>query len=368
MPRRSASRPSETILSRLAACRVKIQQKSVDGYLITSRVDQYYLTGFDGEDGATLVLPGHVYLFTDGRFLEEAAAVPWARTVIRKQGLTAEIARVLRRHRVGRLGFQPEVMTVQTHAAMRKALRPAKLVALPHLASGLRMRKDPTEVACIEKAIHVAQDAYRATLRRLRIGWTEKALAACLQHEMIRRGAEAPSFPIIVAEGSNAARPHAVPGDRKIRRGSAVLIDWGATVAHYRSDLTRVVFIRKIPPRFRRMYEQVLAAQEAGIAAIGPGVRMCDVDGAARRRLRKAGMDKAFSHSLGHGLGMDIHEAPRLARQAKENLEPGMVVTVEPGVYYAGIGGVRIEDVVLVTDTGHRVLSSLPKDLDSAVI
>jgi Xaa-Pro aminopeptidase len=197
---------------------------------------------------------------------------------------------------------------------------------------------------------------------------TERELAAELGHEMARLGATEPSFPIIVAEGANAAFPHAVPGDRRLREGSAVLIDWGATVDHYRSDLTRVIFIRRIPPRFRRMYLSVLAAQREGIAAIKPGVRMCDVDGKARRVLKRAGMGRQFSHGLGHGIGLDIHEAPRLSAREKEPLEAGMVVTVEPGVYLPGIGGIRIEDDVLVTDTGQRALTSLPTEIDEMVV
>lgn len=368
MPNRT--RQPETALSaRLTACREKIQDFRVEGYLLTSRTDQYYLTHFDGEDGAALVLPKEVWLITDGRFKDEAAQhAPWARALVRSGSLTEAIARLCRKHRIARLGFQPEAMTVDLHAKLRKVIKPTRLVPLPPLIRQLRLHKDQTEIAALERAADIAQEAFRRATRRIRLGMTESELAADLQHEMLRLGATSASFPIIIAEGQNAAFPHAVPGGRRIRAGSAVLIDWGATVDHYRSDLTRVVFIRRIPPRIGRLYTHVLAAQEAAIAALAPGKRMCDVDAVARNLLKRARLDRAFSHGLGHGLGLDIHEAPRLSKKVKDRLEPGMVVTVEPGVYLPGLGGIRIEDDVLITPGGCRVLTSLTKALDDMVL
>lgn len=368
MPPRALPRPPDPLDDRLASCRARIQRKSVDGYLVTNRADQAYLTGFDGEDGAALILPKKIYLLTDGRFQAEARETRWAVPVFRKGNLPDALRPILNRHRVRRLGFQPEAMSVATHVALSKAIRPIRTVGINHLVPELRMTKDVREVASIEKACRVAEDAFKAVLRGLKPGMTERQIAADLQHEMIRGGATEASFPIIVAEGPHSAKPHAVPGARKIKTGSAVLIDWGATVEGYRSDLTRVVFIRRIPPRFRKMYTCVLEAQEAAIRAIRPGARMCDVDAAARNVLKKAKMDRYFTHGLGHGLGRDIHEAPRLSRNETRPLAAGMVVTVEPGVYRAGLGGVRIEDDVLVTERGCRVLSRLSKRLDDMVL
>lgn len=361
--------PDSALTARLSACRKKIQDSGVDGYLLTSRTDQYYLTHFDGEDGAALVLPHQVWLITDGRFKDEAAQhAPWAKALIRNGSLVEAIAQLAKKHRLARLGFQPEAMTVELHAKLRKALKKTRLVPLPPVIRQLRLYKDETEIAELERAADVAQEAFRKVTRRIKLGMTESELAADLQHEMLRLGATGASFPIIIAEGENAAFPHAVPGQRKIKAGSAVLIDWGATVNHYRSDLTRVVFIRRIPPRMGRLYTHVLAAQEAAIAALAPGKRMCDVDAVARNILKRARLDRAFSHGLGHGLGLDIHEAPRLSKKVKDRLEPGMVVTVEPGVYLPGVGGIRIEDDVLMTPGGCRVLTSLPKALDAMVL
>ncbi|MEP0842486.1 MAG: aminopeptidase P family protein, partial [Phycisphaerae bacterium] len=354
--------PSPFLLSRLAACRAKIQEKHVAGYLVTSRADQYYLTGFDGEDGAALILPERVHLLTDGRFKDVVRRdAPWARAWVRMGPLAEQLGRLVRKLRLKTVGFQPAALTVAALNDFRKAVRPARLVPMPPIVRELRAIKDRSEVSAIERAIRVAEEAFGALLRRIRIGWTERRIAAELLAEMLRRGAAGPSFPIIVAEGPNSALPHARPGDRRVRAGSVLLIDWGAVVDHYRSDLTRVVFIRRIPPRFRRMYGQVLEAQEAAIRAIRPGVPMSAVDAAARRRLQKAGLARYFTHSTGHGLGLDIHEPPRVAVKIDEPLQAGMVITIEPGVYLPGVGGVRIEDDVLVTPQGGRVLTRVPK-------
>ncbi|UCD28383.1 MAG: aminopeptidase P family protein, partial [Planctomycetota bacterium] len=200
------------IANRLRSCRKRIQQKLVNGYLITNWADQFYMTGFNGTDGAALILPRQVYLLTDGRFEEEAeVSTPWARSVIRQGPLPETLAKIVKRHRIQRLGFQPEYLTVGTLAKLRRVLRPARMVALPSVVGQLRLIKDDSEVTAIKKAIRVAESAFRAVLRRIRLGITERQLAALLQHEMLDRGAEEASFPIIVAAGANSSRPHAQP-------------------------------------------------------------------------------------------------------------------------------------------------------------
>ncbi len=364
-----SSQPPVAINRRIQSCQEKIRLSGLDAFLVTNRVDQFYLTEFDGEDGAALVLPSRVYLLTDGRFAEEAErTAPWATAVVRTGSLKDSLAKLTRRHRIRKLGFQPEHVSVAALGDLRKAVGPTKLKPLPRAVSSLRLTKDKPEVAAIREAIRIAETAFRTVVRRMRLGMTELDIAANLLFQMTRLGARGASFPIIVAEGPNSSLPHAKPGGRRIGAGSALLIDWGAVVDGYCSDLTRVVFVRRIPPRFRRMYENVLAAQLEAIRAIRAGVRMCDVDAKARHLLAKRGMGRRFTHGLGHGLGLDIHEAPRLAKKVTDRLELGMVVTVEPGVYFPGIGGVRIEDDVLVTEAGARVLTSLPKELDAMVV
>ncbi|NLX12439.1 MAG: aminopeptidase P family protein [Phycisphaerales bacterium] len=356
------------IAARLKICRAGMESAGLDGYLVTARADQYYLTGFDGEDGAALILPKTVYLLTDGRFEEEAGLVAaWARAIVRRAGLPEVIGKVARKHRLKRLGFQSEALTVRGHTAIRQALGTTKLRPAPPLTREQRQIKDEIELAAMRKAIAVAEGAFKAAVKRLRPGMTEREWAALLLHEMLRRGAEGAAFPTIVAEGANSSLPHARPGNRKIERGSAVLVDWGALVDHYRSDLTRMIYVRRIPPRFRVMHEQVLAAQQAALEALRTGVRMSDVDARARQSLRLAGLAQRFTHSLGHGLGLDVHEEPRLAPRCRESLKTGMLVTVEPGVYVPGVGGVRIEDDVRVTEAGAELLSTLERSPEAFV-
>ncbi|MGB2985984.1 MAG: M24 family metallopeptidase, partial [Phycisphaerae bacterium] len=189
-----------------------------------------------------------------------------------------------------------------------------------------------------------------------------------LEYEMKKRGSSEPAFTTICAEGPNAALPHAYPGKRKVKLGGAILLDWGARIDGYCSDLTRMIFVGSIPRKLGEVYRIVLEAQMRAIAGIRPGERMCDVDAIARNFIAEAGYADEFNHGLGHGLGMEVHEAPALSWRSKEKLEAGMVVTVEPGIYLSGVGGVRIEDDVIVTPTGCRVLSRLSKKLEDAVI
>lgn len=369
MAHSSAQKTPPVLAERLKRLCAKIQQKQAGGYLVCNPQDQYYLTGFDGEDGAVLVLPRAVYLLTDGRFAEAAEQqAPWARAIIRKESISAALAKLMRKHRVDKLAFDPDSLYYGQHTAIRKAISPTRLVPAPSLLSEMRLLKDESEIQAIERAAVVAEQAFSAAVQNIRLGMTEQQLAANILHEMLDRGASDASFPIIVAEGPNSSLPHARPGSRQIKAGSMVLIDWGATVDHYRSDLTRVIFIRRIPPRFKRVYQAVLDAQLQAIDAIRPGKPLRDVDAVARKCLKKAGLEKKFTHGLGHGIGLDIHEQPALGPRGKRLLEPGMVITIEPGVYLPGVGGVRIEDDLLVTEQGGRLLSGLSKSLESMII
>jgi Xaa-Pro aminopeptidase len=218
------------------------------------------------------------------------------------------------------------------------------------------------------KALRIAEQAFLAMRETIRVGQTELQMAGRLEYEMKIRGAAMPAFPTICAEGPNSALPHAHPGTRKVKKRSAILFDWGARYRGYNSDLTRMVFVDSIPPKFREIYDIALEAQMAAIEAIQPGRRMCDIDAVARNRIKKAGFGEAFSHGLGHGLGLNVHESPALSWRSEQELEPGMLVTVEPGIYLPGVGGVRIEDDVLVTENGRRVLSRLSKKLADQIV
>ncbi len=355
-------RPPPVIQERLRRCRQLMHRHSLGAYLVTARADQIYLTGFDGEDGAALITAGGVTLVTDGRFGEVLnRQAPWADVVLRRGPLEDAVAQAIRSRRPRTVGVQANRLPLQLYQSLQQRCRPIRLTAAPPLVDGLRLTKDPTELRKIRKAIRIAEAAFAATRGEIRVGMTESEVAACLEYEMKRRGASGPSFETIVAEGPNAALPHARPGKRCIKDGSLLLIDWGAVCDHYCSDLTRVLFVGKIRPRLKRLYQIVLEAQEKALAAIAPGKRVCDIDKAARDHITAAGYGPAFIHGLGHGIGLDIHEEPRLKYGLQDRLEVGMVVTVEPGIYIAGSAGIRIEDDVLVTARGHQILTGVPK-------
>jgi len=341
----------------------------VSAYLITQHQDYSYLTGFSGEDSAILLMPRAVHVISDSRFDEVIGEeIPWAKKHLRKMLLTDEVGKICGKLKLDRLAVQADGLTVETFDTLKKKVKPTNLAKAPAIVNGMRKIKDDEELVALHKAIVVAQEAFVATCASIAIGQTERELAARLEYEMRLRGAAGRSFETIVAEGANASHPHAHAGDRRVEAGSAILFDWGAKVGVYCSDLTRCVFMGRIPPPLEEVYKVVLDAQLAAIDAIRPGARMCDVDAVARKKITSAGYGKQFGHGLGHGLGIDVHEPPSLSWRSDEELAAGMVVTVEPGVYLPGVGGIRIEDDVVVTAEGCRVLSDLKKDLSSAVL
>ena len=369
MKKSHAMKPSALVAGRLSRCRVEMKRNKVGAYLITNPSDYFYLLGFTGEDSAVLVLPGAVHVISDGRFDEVInQECPWTTRWMRKGNLNSEVANVCKALKLKKLAIQPEKVTLADHDEMRKLAKATKLVHGPSLVTRMRKIKDASELKIMDHALRVAEESFQVVRESIRIGDTELELAARIEYEMKRRGALRPSFPTICAEGANAALPHAHPGERKVKMGSAILLDWGARVGHYCSDLTRVLFVGSIPRELGKVYAIVLEAQELAIAAIKPGVKMCDVDAVARNFIAASGYEKAFNHGLGHGVGIDIHEAPSLSWRSAEPLVEGMVVTVEPGIYMHGVGGVRIEDDVLVTKRGCRILSRLDKSFEGAVI
>jgi len=356
-----ATRPPEPYSIRIKELRSEIQRRRLDAYFVQDRMDQYWLTGFTGEDGGVLVTPRQIVLLTDGRFDEAADhEAPWARKVLRKKRGPEATVRELRRLRVRRVGFNGGHMTVSDFNALRKLGRPIRLVPIPSPIQPRRAVKTPAEVARIRQAVVVAEQAFEAVRKWLRPGLTEREIAARLAYEMQQRGAQGEAFPSIVAVGPNSSLPHYEPGDRRLTETEPLLVDWGARVDWYGSDLTRVVWLGSIPAQLRKVFDVVREAQARGIEAVRPGVRAAAVDRAARQVIDKAGFGKRFNHALGHGIGLVGHEAPRLGKLSTDVLEPGMVVTIEPGIYLPGVGGVRLEDDVLVTETGHEVLSTLP--------
>jgi Xaa-Pro aminopeptidase len=347
----------------------KAAAAKVDALLVSRPEDAGYLSGFSGQDSCLLLGRGWAVLLTDGRFAEQAQVeCPDVGLYVRKKAMTDAVREALKGHGARRLGIQGGYVTVQFRDALAKKLRGTRIRAVRELVSELRIVKDEEEVRAIVHAGRIAEKAFQELLslgRRWWVGRTERELAAELEYRMRLAGADAPSFDSIIAVGPHGSLPHYRPGDTRVAAGQPVLIDWGAKVKGYCSDLTRVVFVGRIPPKLCEIYEVVRRAQAAGIAAARAGAALKAVDATARKVIVDAGFGEQFVHSLGHGLGRQVHEAPGLSRLAKGRLRAGMVVTAEPGIYQPGVGGVRIEDDLLITRTGSRRLTSLPRDIEA---
>lgn len=369
MAKKAKKTASPIYKDRLKGCRALLKKTGASALLMTHDTDFYYLTGFTANESAVMVTPKDVHIITDSRFeMESAREVGWATIWMRRGMLNDEIVTVCKKAKVKKLAVQAGHFTIADEAELKKKLKGVRFIPDAGICDKMRIIKTPADIAALKKAIKVAEDAFAATRKTIKVGQTETDMAARLEYEMRKRGASCPAFGTIVAEGANGAIPHAVPGTRKVKKGSSILFDWGARVARYNSDLTRMVFVGSIPRKIEEIYKIVLDAQLAGIDAVKPGARMCDVDAIARKIIVDAGYGERYTHGLGHGLGLDVHEAPSLSWRSKEKLKPGMVVTVEPGIYLPGVGGVRIEDDVVVTARGNNVLTSFKKTLRSAVI
>lgn len=365
------------IQRRLERLRNVLRVKSVEAALITNPINVRYLTGFTGDDSALLIVGKTAFFITDFRYTEQARAElqgTGIRIVERKKAFLDAIAQSILRMGVKKVGFEPEEMTVQTHTELLAKIRSSAQTLQPTLepirglVNSLRERKDSQEVAAIGKALRIAEAAFQAVVSELRPGISEREVALELEFQMKRRGAMAVSFPIIVAGGPRGALPHARPTERKLRAGEPIVIDWGAMVDFYCSDLTRTLFLDNIPKSWRTKYRWVLHAQVRGIAAVTAGVSAQHADRVARQYLKRHRLGRCFGHGLGHGVGMAVHEAPTVNAHSIVRLQPGMVITIEPGIYITGKGGIRIEDMILVRRDGAQVLSHLPKDIDAVVI
>jgi Xaa-Pro aminopeptidase len=350
------SRRSDAVAQQLA-------ERELDGLLVTGLVNVRWLCGFTGSNAAAVVgRDGLRRFLTDFRYLSQSAEEvgdEWEREI--GQDLT-ELA--VQRLPTGRLGFDDAQMPVKAHAQLAELLPgEVQLVAAGGLIEDLRAIKDPGELDKLRAAARLADAALTEVVGRGLAGRTERDVAIDLEFTMRRLGAARASFEPIVAAGAHGSLPHATPRDVEIPRDTLVVIDWGAELDGYASDCTRTFATGELDPRDRAVYDVVLAAQEAALAAVRPGPTGREVDAVARDIIGAAGHAEHFGHGLGHGVGLEVHEGPRLSQRGETALRPGMVVTVEPGVYVPGAVGVRIEDLVVVTEEGHEVLNGLPKAL-----
>jgi Xaa-Pro aminopeptidase len=338
--------------------------QKVEALLVSSPASVRYLTGYTGSNGLLLVTPTESHFFTDPRYATDSKANIDCIVHICKKGLYEEAAAITKRKRLKKIGFEPGWMNVEPFDKLKKLLGAAvKLVPVSGVVEALRAVKSPSEIARIRAAVQANSAAYAKTMQRVRVGVREMDIAAELEFQMRMLGAEKAAFETIVASGARTALPHAHPTSKKLVANELLLVDMGATLDGYTSDMTRMSFLGKPDKRTSNLYKAVLEAQLAGIAAVKAGVPVSRVDGAAREVLKRHELDKAFVHSTGHGLGLEIHEGPRVAQKQTTKLQAGMVITIEPGAYLEGFGGVRIEDTVLVTETGCEVLTPTSKDL-----
>lgn len=359
---------------RLAKLRHVLDSYRLDVLLITHLPNIRYLCGFTGSAGVLLTARKGAVFFSDGRYTEQAHnEVTAARVVIaRKASLSAasewliDAGKRATSKGAATVGIESDHLTVASRDALRRWLKGKKrLKNAGPVVETLRMVKDQGEITAIRGAVKLGSSLFDSALKVMRPGVSEAAVAGELEYAARKAGAEAMSFPTIVAAGKRSALPHARASSFAIPRSGPVVLDFGVILAGYCSDMTRTVCVGRVSKKLRRMYQAVLEAQLAGIDAVRAGVTAGEVDRAARTVLGKAGFGRYFTHSTGHGVGLEIHETPRVAAGERQLLQPGMVITIEPGVYIPGEGGVRIEDMVLVTKTGCEVLTPTRKELIS---
>lgn len=362
--------------ARLKALERSLDAGHFDSFVVTHLPNVHYLCGFTGSSAVLAFAAGDWAFFTDGRYTEQAKQQVRGASVHVSPGATLTeaarwVATKFKRSKMRvRIGVEAEHLTLALQQRLANSLAEQlprsrfRLVPTSDLVERLRVKKDADEIRVMREAARLASGIFPDVLRQLGSEATENEIAAELEYLARKAGAERMSFETIVAAGQHSALPHARPTMQRIGRGFVVL-DYGVILHGYCSDMTRTVFAGRADAAARKLYGAVLDAQLAGIAAVRPGRPVGEVDAVARAVLKKRKLDKYFTHSLGHGVGLEIHETPRLAKGQTQVLEPGMVITIEPGAYVAGRGGVRIEDLVLVTDAGCEILSATPKEFMS---
>jgi Xaa-Pro aminopeptidase len=361
-----------TNLDRVNNLRAALKARELDAVLLTDLTNIGYVSGFTGSTAYVVATPSEAVLITDGRYtLRAKEECPDFESFIAQGsgGYQEALKTVIERIAVSKLGFEAGNMTVASYERLKKEL-PETLIwtATENLVEDLRLIKDAGEIAATEAAVRIAQESFLEIKPMIKPGVTEREIGLILEHTMRLKGAESPAFDTIVASGPNGARPHHTPSNRKLEPGDLVTIDWGAKVDGYCSDITRTVAIgapEALSEEGRRIYGIVNEARAAAIAAMAPGRNGKEIDDVARDHIASFGYGEAFSHSLGHSLGRVVHDGPGLSSRSEKNiLKPGMIITVEPGIYLEGVGGVRVEDDVLITEDGARILTSLPRELE----
>lgn len=349
--------------SRLKKLRAGLAASQLDAMAVTHLTNVRYLGGFTGTSGMLLCLPDQYYFITDFRYRTQAASQmgDLAHIAIADKGLWKEAARVLKKHGVQRLGFEAEHTSVAAHTEIQKQVAPLETVATSGTVEALRMIKEADELEIMRQSARIADEAFAHALSLLRPGIAELEIANQIELKIRELGGQGTSFDTIVASGTRSALPHGVASEKLLEKGDMVTIDMGARFGGYCSDMTRTVCLGKASKKHKEIYALTHQAQVAASAALRPGFGCKAADAVARAVISEAGYGDYFGHGLGHGVGMDIHEGPRLSKLGKGKLQAGMVVTSEPGIYLPEWGGVRIEDMLVITPEGAEILTGTPK-------
>ena len=361
---------------RIAKARTIMAQQAIDGLLVLAAENRRYLSGFTAEDhqfdetaGYLFITRDQLFLITDSRFELQAKAetLDWE-IIIYPKSSVLETAALCRRMQIRTLGVESQRISMhqfkELEAEIKNNHNTATLVPVADLGEALRVVKDQDEIALTYQALGIAETAFREVVKKIKPGINEKQIAWEMEKSLREAGADALSFPVIVASGPNSALPHAIPGERKVGRGEPILIDWGCKLKGYCSDTTRTLVIGPPDDTFQKVFRCVLEAQLRAIDVIRAGASTKAVDAAAREYIHAQGYQGKFGHGLGHGTGLAVHEAPRLSPIRESILEPGMIVTVEPGIYLPNWGGVRIEHQVVVRPDGAEIMNTLSTNYD----
>ncbi|ANU17059.1 Xaa-Pro dipeptidase [Planococcus maritimus] len=348
---------------KLTKLREQMQKQELDSLLVTNPYNLRFITGFTGTAGLALITPNDAWFITDFRYTEQAGEqVKEFKVVQAQKGLLDEVARIVQEAAVERLAFEQDYMTFATYSQYQDKLT-ATLEPVSGLIEQLRMVKAPEEIDVLKAAAKIADDAFEHICTYIKPGMTELQVSNELEFFMREQGATSSSFDIIVASGLRSALPHGVASDKKIEQGDLITLDFGALYQGYVSDITRTVAVGEPSDKLKEIYKIVLDSQVLALEKIKPGMTGIEADAIARDYIKSKGYGEAFGHSTGHGIGLEVHEGPGLSFRSETVLEPGMAVTVEPGIYLPGIGGVRIEDDILITETGNERLTHSSKEL-----
>ena len=349
--------PKQTVLKK------NLSSLGIDGILITDLKNVRYLTGFTGSSGFSLITKKNSVFITDFRYKEQAKTeVKGFSIKIERDERTETIKKLVKKYAIKKLGFEGNSVSYSMYNNLLK--KKIKLKALTDTVEDMRLIKSPEEIGLIKTAVKRAENAFLKLLPFIKAGATEQKLAIKLEELLKKEGCKTMPFGVIVASGQMSALPHAQPSSRVIKKGDVVLFDWGGECGGYFSDMTRMAVLKGRHLRKQsEIYSIALEAQNRAVNSVRPGIKSADIDAAARNYIKKNGYDSYFGHGTGHGIGLEIHEKPVISWRNKTRIKRGMVFTVEPGIYLPGFGGVRIEDIVAVTEDGAEVLTTLPRNL-----